>query len=233
VVFETVMNGLVSVPRSKRYLPMLAGMLTDLLVAAVCTLTAWWLRDRLDPTSWVPGLFLALAFTTLLRIAWQFYFFLRTDIFYLVTTVLGCVDLQTTTRHYLANHLYRLLGRPDRLVPEADWHPRDRQVARWYAPLVVVGYSVAIGLLVLVMLPIAWTFLSTAVSRALLGQASSGAEFWDSAILLSLNLAQLAVAAVLFLRDGRGAARDRLNTLRDLLRRPTKPSPLPPPASTV
>ena len=36
---------------------------------------------------------------------------------YLVTTVLGCVDLQTSARQYLANAVNRRLGRMDRLVP--------------------------------------------------------------------------------------------------------------------
>jgi hypothetical protein len=232
VVFETVMNGLVSVPRARRYLPMLAGMLTDILVAAACTLTAWWLRGHLDPTSWVPGLFLALAFTTLLRTAWQLYFFLRTDIYYLITTVLGCVDLHSVSRLYLANAVYRLLGHTDRIVADADWHPRDRQAARWYAPLVVAGYATAIGLAVLVMIPLAWTFLSTAVRRALLGQASSSAEFWDSAILLVINGAQLVVAGVLFLRERRVAARDRLVPVLDGAVAPPVTSSRRPPAST-
>jgi hypothetical protein len=224
LVFETVMNGLVSVPRARRYLPMLAGMLTDLLVACCCTVTAWFLRAHLHVTGWLPGMLLALSFTTLLRIAWQAYIFLRTDIFYLVTTVLGCVDLQTTTRQYLANALYRLLGRSDLLHEPTGWHPRDRYVARWYAPLVVLGYGAATAVLVFVTLPIAWTFFSTAVGRALLDRASTGPERWDSILLLVLNLAQLAVVAVLFLREGRLTARRRLIALRNLIHRPQESS---------
>ena len=40
LVFETVMDGLVSVPRRKRYLPILAGVLTDIGVIAALTLIA-------------------------------------------------------------------------------------------------------------------------------------------------------------------------------------------------
>lgn len=234
LVFETVMNGLVSVPRGRRYLPMLAGMLTDLLVVAVCTLLAWWLGRILDPTSWVPGLMLAVAFTTLLRIAWQFYLFLRTDLYYLVTTVLGCVDLHGVTRQVLANRAYRVLGRHDLLVDEDDWHPRDRRAARWYAPLVVGGYTLSILLLVLVMVPLTWTFLSTSVARAFLGQATSTAQLWDSAVILALTGIQLLVAAVLFLRDGRESALARWRRLREVLRRPDRPDtpgPTPTPAT--
>src|SRR6202044_958767 len=40
VVFLTNLDGLVTVPRRKRYLPMLAGMLADVLVASILTLIA-------------------------------------------------------------------------------------------------------------------------------------------------------------------------------------------------
>jgi hypothetical protein len=203
VVFETVMNGLVAVPRAQRYLPMLAGLLADLVLAAAFTVTAWLVRGPIAAIGWLAGLCLALALTTLLRAAWQLYFFLRTDLYYLVTTVLGCVDLHTVAREYLRNAVNRRLGRSHRLVAEDSWHPRDRRAVRWYAPLVVVGYTVAIGLLVVVMLPVAWTFLSQAFGRVFLGQSSSTGQLWDSAVLLLLNAAQLGAAGVLAVRDRR------------------------------
>jgi hypothetical protein len=207
LVFETVMNGLVAVPRRQRYLPMLAGMLADLVVCAGLTVTAWLFRGPVADVGWLSGLCLALALTTLLRIAWQLYFFLRTDVYHLLSTVLGCVDLHTVTRQYLANAVNRRLGRTERLVPEEAWHPRDRQAARWYAPVVALGYTFAVGLLVAVLLPITWTFLSGAVGRVFLGQASSAAQFWDSAVLLALNVAQLAAAGVVALRERSGTRR--------------------------
>lgn len=202
LVFETALDGLVAVPRGKRYLPMLAGLLADVVVMAVLTLTAYLTREPDGPT-FLGRLCLALAFTTLPRIAWQFYFFLRTDIYYLVTTVLGCVDLQTTTRQLLANRVNRLLGRRDRLVPEHLWHPRDRAVARWYAPLLVTGYALSLVVLVTVMLPLAWQFFGQAVSRVFLDEAGTSAQVWDSALLLALNLSQVVLAGVLALRARR------------------------------
>jgi hypothetical protein len=184
---------------------MLAGMLADLVLAAALTIAAWLLRGPVADVGWLSGLCLALALTTLLRMAWQLYFFLRTDLYYLLTTVLGCVDLQTVSRQYLLNAINRRLGRFDRLVAEDSWHPRDRRAARWYAPLLVLGYATAIGLLVAVMVPIAWQFLSTAIGRVFFGDASSGQQFWDSTILLGLNVAQLAAAGLLALRE-RGRA---------------------------
>jgi hypothetical protein len=239
LVFETVMNGLVAVPRGQRYLPMLAGMLADLVISAGFTVAAWLFRGPVADVGWLSRLCLALALTTLLRIAWQLYFFLRTDVYYLLTTVLNCVDLHTVTRQYLANALNRRLGRPGRLVPEEDWHPQDRRVARWYAPLVVLGYTLAIGLLVTVMLPIAWTFLSGAIGRVLLGEATSPAQFWDSAVLLALNVAQLVAAGALALRERRRShyrprhALEADHTHRRARRRVGSPTALPSPTPTA
>lgn len=201
VVFETVLDGLVAVPRKKRYLPMLAGMVADIVVMAGLTLCAAASRLPSGRLSLFGGVCLALAFTTLLRIAWQFYFYLRTDVYYLITTLFGCVDLQTTTREFLHNRVNRVLGRTGRLADESRWHPRDRRVARWYAPLVVVGYAVSIALLLLVFLPLTYRFFGGAIRAVFFDGARDSAELLDSAAVLILALGQLVLAGVLALRE--------------------------------
>ena len=99
VVFETSMDGLVGVPRRQRYLPMLAGIEADIVAMASLTLVAALAQG--DDGSLVSGVCLALAFSTLPRIVWQFYFFLQTDIYFLAATVLGCIDLHRTSRQWL------------------------------------------------------------------------------------------------------------------------------------
>ena len=128
LVFETIMDGLVAVPRRRRYLPMLSGLLADLLVIAVLTLIA---AATMRPDGSVPlagAVCLAFAFTTALRFAWQFYVYLRTDLYYAAVTVLGCQDLQAAARHILVNRFRWLLRLP--------W-PTNRnctpETARWAA----------------------------------------------------------------------------------------------------
>ncbi|MCW2540330.1 MAG: hypothetical protein JWN95_2055 [Frankiales bacterium] len=213
VVFETVMDGLVIVPRRRRYLPMLAGMLADLLLACLLTIVAWATRDG-GRTTLTSGVCLALALTTLIRLAMEFFLFLRTDVYYLAATLSGCVDLHTTTREIVHNWLWRQLGRPDRMTDPARWHPNDVRAARWYAPLYLLGYAVAITLLATVLLPISWRFLHTSVSAAL-GHNLSSARFWDAAGLLALNTAQPAFAGLLKVRDLVGGRRaDRAAAVR-------------------
>ena len=131
VVFVTSLDGLVSVPRRQRYLPMLAGMIADLLVLSALTLAALTLHAATGAGGLAYRFVLSMAFGVVLRFAWQFYFFLRTDLYFLATTVLGCNDLQTAARQILRNRLWTLLRRPDRLIDENEIYPRDLSVGRW------------------------------------------------------------------------------------------------------
>jgi hypothetical protein len=212
VVFETTLDGLVGVPRRQRFLPMLAGMAADIVAMAGLTIAAALARDS-HPL--VGGICLALAFSTLPRIIWQFYLFLQTDIYYLVATLLGCIDLQGTSRQWLANRAHRVLGRHDRLVDESVWHPRDRRAARWYGPLMIVGYAAAAAMALLVALPLAWRLFGGA-ARALISDDSAPAHLWDAVVLFALSCAHVTLAGYLAWRDrrsDRSATRHRLTDL--------------------
>lgn len=203
VVFETSLDGLVTVPRRKRYLPILAGMLADLLVIAVLTVVAAALRRPDGGLPVAGGICLALAFATWLRFIWQFYFYLQTDLYQVVVTVLGCVNLQTTARRLVHNRFNRLLGRRARLLDESSWHPRDRAVARWYSWLMVAGYAVSIGTLLAAGLPAMVRVLGQVFGRLVHSSAAGAAGLTDSAVFLTLNLCQFAVIGAIVARERR------------------------------
>jgi hypothetical protein len=198
VVFETALDGLVVVPRKQRYLPMLAGMVADVLVIAVLTLVAAVLLRGGGTEAAIGKYLLALAFGTVLRLLWQVYFFLRTDIYYLIVTVLGCVDLHTVARDMLANRINRLLGRTGKLVDESNGHPRDRAAARWYSWLILVGYSFMIVVAILAAIPATVRMVELTVGH--LRGDSSTLGFADALVFLALNIAQFAIAAALSVR---------------------------------
>lgn len=194
VVFETSLDGLVTVPRRGRVLPILAGMVADTVIVAVLVLVAATTASPLG------RLCLGLAFGTLLRLVWQLYFYLRTDLYVLFTTALGCHDLHTVAKGVLGNAVRRLTGRPP--VDESDWHPIDRRVARWYAWLMLIGYAVTLGTFVAAVGPVAYRFLTGTVGRLVTPGGSAG-DVLDSGVALGLIVAQLAVIAVLIVRDRR------------------------------
>ena len=124
----------VSVPRRQRYLPILAGVLTDIGVIAALTLIAAMTRSSDGTFTLVGGICLALAFTTLPRIAWQLYFFLQTDGYFLVSTVLGTIDLHGAATGLLRNRVNRWRRRPDLQTPMDTWHPRRLGLRRAGTP---------------------------------------------------------------------------------------------------
>ena len=100
---------------------------------------------------------LGVAFATFTRLLWQFFFYPRTDIFVLITTMLGCVDLHTVALRTLRNRLNRLnrlIGRRRKVVDLADAHPVDRKAARSYSWLVPAGYAISLSTTLFALLPL-------------------------------------------------------------------------------
>ncbi|MFD4911027.1 hypothetical protein [Kitasatospora purpeofusca] len=200
LVLETSLDGLVSVPRRKRYLPILAGMLADVLAIAVLTLVADVTRGG---AATVARLCLAIAYATVLRLAWQGFFYLRTDLYVLLSTALGCVNLHAAAVDVLRNTVRRVTGRPP--VDLEAHHPVDRRVARWYAWLMVVGYAFTLTMFAGVVVPTAFRLLHDVWLR-MTGQGSTAARL-DSIVLLLLSLGQTAAVVVLAVRERRAARR--------------------------
>ncbi|MFJ9952646.1 hypothetical protein [Kitasatospora sp. NPDC091207] len=198
LVLETSLDGLVSVPRRQRYLPIMAGMLADVLAIAVLTLVA---DATLGAAGGVASFCLAIAYATVLRLAWQGFFYLRTDLYVLLSTILGSVNLHAAAADVLRDAARRGTGRP-RLDLSAH-HPVDRRAARWYAWLMVVGYAFTLTMFAGVVVPTAYRLLHDVWLR-LSGQASVAGRL-DSLALMLLSLGQTAAVVVLAARERRAA----------------------------
>ncbi|MFR9797285.1 hypothetical protein ACL02U_15450 [Streptomyces sp. MS06] len=213
VVFVTALDGLVAVPRRKRYLPMLAGMITDVVAVCGLTLVAAALHDATGAGGLVRRLCLSMAFAAVLRLVWQFYFFLRTDLYYLAITVLGCNDLQTTARQMLRNRLMRLLRRPERTVDESTWRERDRDVARWYSWLMLAGYVFLTVTLLTAAIPTGIRLTEVAVHK--LHTDLSPVNVADVLTFLVLNFWEPVLAAYLAFRAWRRRSRPAVPTAKE------------------
>ena len=203
IVFLTAMDGLVAVPRRKRYLPMLAGMLADLSVLAVLVLVADATRRTDGALSPASSVALAFAYLTLLRLAWQFFFYLQTDLYYVLVTVLGCVDLQGTARAVLRDRLRRALRRPAPPDQHASPHPRDLAGARWYSWLLLAGWTASIAILITGVIPLTGLVLLTVVDRFGSSGTHSAAALADSIVFVLLNVGQPVILVALVLRERR------------------------------
>jgi len=199
-VVETALDGLVTVPRRQRALPMLAGMLADVLAVSGLTLVAAATRRQDGTVSLLGGLCLALAFTTLPRIAWQFFLHLRTDLYHLVVLLTGCDDLHGAAKQVPLNQLNAAWGKREKVREDNVGSRRDRAAARWYAPLLLSGYVASVAMAAGIVLPLAWRFITMTIDR-LTGSAASTATFWDAAVVLILTLFEFGLAGVLAWRE--------------------------------
>lgn len=189
VVFESHIDGLLAVPRRKRYLPFLAGMVADVLLFSALTLVA-------QAGTWAGRLALAVAYTVLLRLSWQFYVFLKTDLYYVFTTMLGCTNLHEVTSAYLRGRFAWVPGVKPPTADWSDWSPRDRQVAPWFALITVVGVGFLLATTTLAVIPVLTDFarrLGTELARGTAG----GALFWDSLGSLALLFIQFGLPVVI------------------------------------
>jgi hypothetical protein len=207
VVFETLNNGLLGVPKRKRFLPFLAGILIDVVVVSVLDLAAAALRHG-DGTLPVAGrLCLALSYSVLARLGWQLLLHLRTDLYYVLSTALNCYDLHQASRSIFFNRLRRLTGRTAKLVDETQWTDRDRRIGAWYGWLIVFGFTATILLAVFVTGPIAVTYVWRLAHGVTAGTGTW--HFWDSIASLTLFAVQFALPLVLARRKRRRDSRNK------------------------
>jgi hypothetical protein len=189
VVFETRMNGLLTVARRKRYLPFLAGMLMDTVAVCGLEIAAFLLRGDADQKSLLVRILLAMAFPIAVRVAYQFILFLQTDIYFVLATALGCHDLHAATLALLKNQLRRLTGRSGQLTDESQWSERDLRVARWYKKIFVVGILVLLATWLLALLPVFIGIVRLSIRE--FRSPVHGVYFWDTLLFVALNIIQL------------------------------------------
>jgi hypothetical protein len=213
LVAETRLDSLYSVPRGQRYLPFLAGALIDAVgVGAFTTLSA--AGQHWGAPAWLSGLALALAFSGVVRILWECLFYLETDFYFAISTAAGCTDLHAAARHRVRSWLRVAFRRPAKPVDD-EWSEHDLKAARWYAPLMVTGYGLSLGLLATVGIPTAVRFWSTAIDRL---DGSQPQTFWglaDTLFFVALSLAELGLLAYVTIRDLRRRTSRSLRTERN------------------
>jgi hypothetical protein len=199
VVFETRLNGLLTVARRRRYLPFLAGMILD--IVAVCALesVAFLLRNNSGNETLASRVAMALAFPVAIRFVYQFIFFLQTDVYFVISSALGCHDLHAATRAIVSNRLWRLLRRPGRLIDESQWSERDLRVARWYQGVFAVGVCVLIVAWLFAMLPVLTGIVRLSIQE--FNRPVHNLHFWDTVLFVGINVVQLVFYFYIVIRN--------------------------------
>jgi putative peptide zinc metalloprotease protein len=142
VVLQTDLSALWAVPRRRRFGPLLAGMALDVVVIAAllglrgAQFLGWW-----HPQPILGRLLAALVAALVISMSLQFVVFLRTDIYAVLITGLGCVNLTRISRLRMARAYRRLSSTEEREFAAAS--RRDRDTSRWYCWVQLGGALIA------------------------------------------------------------------------------------------
>ncbi|MGE5705063.1 MAG: PqqD family protein [Clostridia bacterium] len=137
-VAETNMSNIVLIPPQNRYRAYFAGMAWDGVFFSIGMWLLFFADRGVIPLSPAGTSFIKILNLTFLEtIAFQFMFFMRTDIYYAFTTKFQCNNLLENTQLFL-HKLYRSLNDTEKAV----WNtisPHEKNIIRWYSLFYVGG----------------------------------------------------------------------------------------------
>ncbi|HEX8093450.1 hypothetical protein [Jatrophihabitans sp.] len=224
LVAQTSMNGMWLVPKRKRYLAFVFGTVIDSVTAAVLIGLRW-----ADGNGWihllpsVAALTAGVLVTYYTRIVWQLFFFLRTDGYYVISTLFDCRSLLSDTEDYLWN-LSAKVRRSRRLVDQSAIPARELRVIRRYSIVWILGRIVSLSAFLFVGVPVLWAYLYQ-VTLLIIGQPTRFSSL-DFVTIFVISLLFDFTGLVMWVRHLYRAAlrRRRLPTVPTVPTVPTAPA---------
>lgn len=196
IVAEADLSGIHSLPKQQRYLPLMAGLITDLLnIACVTLLIKLLLANNADP--FVIQIFQALILQILFTMSWQFNVFLKTDIYYALCVYCTHPNLDSEARVYLRAQLHRLSA--GRLGAPGQGRYHNLATLRAFAALWLVGRALALVLLFAVVIPTLFRYGRDAW-RVMGNSVSSNYDKWDLSLFFILSSALVALGLYVWLK---------------------------------
>jgi putative peptide zinc metalloprotease protein len=200
LVAEADLTGLWAVSKKQRYLPLIAGVITDTVSAAILVLLVY-ARDAqwIHLSIFVIRICKALVMSYWLRIVWQFYVFVRTDIYFVITNYFDCRNLMSDTEEFLRNCVSRLVP-SGRLIDQSHIPAPERRVIRVYSVLWLAGRVLALYVLFAVTLPVVYGYLHDLFSAFRSGVSANIDGFIDSLLLSLFVITTLSAGLFLWIR---------------------------------
>jgi len=198
LVAETDLTGLWALPKRKRYLPFLAGVLIDavsgsLLVLALFALEHHWLTLPI----FTVRMLRALVLSYWLRILWQSFLFVRTDFYFVIVSLLNCKNLLKDTEDFVRN-LARRVAPSLRFVDQSGIPVAERRVIRLYSVLWVGGRIMAFVVLFSITVPVAISYIRSLHGVFRAGYSANPYNFIDCVVLSAAFLIPVIMGFVLW-----------------------------------
>lgn len=200
VVAETDMNQLWMRPRKDRYLPYLAGMMSDVVTASGLIIVLWAADTGFfELNMLVYEIFKLIILAQLVSFLWQFQFFMRTDIYYVVATLLNCKNLFNDAQIFFRNKILEVLGRNP--APLRGMSEKEMKAIRIYSIFYGMGTILLMLIFFFYAIPITVTFTMGVYHNLVAGYTLGNKEaFIDGVVVLSIIGFYWVLLLVLILR---------------------------------
>ena len=201
LVLQTDLSALWALPRRRRFGALLAGIAFDTVVIAalLCGRAAqflgWW-----HPQPTLARLLAALVLLQVIAISFQFVVFLRTDLYAVLITGLGYLNLTRVSRLQMARRYRRLNESEERELASAD--PRDKAAARWYGWVQVAGVALAAFYFAAFFAPAGIQLVRWAVTGLTTAPATS-LRFWTVLVSGWVAALPIIIPPLTYMRDRR------------------------------
>jgi putative peptide zinc metalloprotease protein len=197
IVAESDLTGILTLPKSQRYLPMLAGLLVDILSLSLFTILLDTLLQR-GAGPFTIQVIQVMVLETAIAIAWQFNVFVKTDIYFVLCNYFSYPDLDKDARAYLRHVLYRVtFGRFGREAPPRIFS--NLIVLQIFALVWSFGRVLSLFILFAVFLPTMWQYLESAL-QLLSGPPASVWMACDTIIYVTIMLTMLGAGMYVWLK---------------------------------
>lgn len=189
----------------------LAGMASDAFVLGSCVLLEMLGRQGYVPALAEPvtlGLLKLTALLAAMMILFQFFFQVRTDVYYMVAHGLDCRNLYGDARTYIRRKLGRHVKRWAR-TPEPRITPREFKWVKMYAVLHFVGVGVMLAYFATVVIPtlvVAYGWALGVFAAAASGEPQTTRDLLDAAMFIGLHAAYFGLLFYLQWRNRRATS---------------------------
>lgn len=198
LVAETDLTGLWALPKRKRYLPFLAGVLIDAVSGALLVLALFGLDHQwFTLPVFTVRMLRALVLSYWLRILWQSFLFVRTDFYFVIVSLLNCKNLLKDTEDFVRN-LARRIAPSLRFVDQSAIPTAERRVIRLYSVLWVGGRIMAFVVLFSITVPVAISYIRSLNGVFRAGYSANPYNFIDCVVLSAAFLIPVIMGFVLW-----------------------------------
>ncbi|MEU7390128.1 hypothetical protein [Streptomyces tanashiensis] len=145
LVAQTTVSGLWGSSRHVRIRVYLAGVVSDLVIVSVCSITI----SLAEPTGFALRALKALMLALLLSVAQQFALYMRTDMYFVLQELLGCKNLYADswdyTRYALKKAYASAARRPPPIDPTLAIPRHERKPVKLYSAIMPLGSIVSLA----------------------------------------------------------------------------------------